>query len=171
MVGMNNHELLDRYERKIGLLGVRNADRLVFNILDGDRVELVRVPNYDDMEYDELVIPKFVTDIRDRVFQCTRYKKIIIEGYIKDLSRKFSGVNSVELEIELKHGECVKSIDEILSDCKNLKVLVLRGFNLSICESSVGAFSYNKNMEYIDIRDLRMPMCKDMSGMFRATNS
>ena len=155
----SNHELAERYNKKCELLGLRS---IKYKLLKDDRVELVSVDN----RMDRLDIPSFITDIKAGVFKGKNYRYIKISGKIKDMSKMFMGIKSEELSVELVHPECVENANEMISQCKMLRSLMLINFNLINNITSIGMFRGDTVLVRLDISELKLPRCEVIDKLF-----
>lgn len=163
-----NYELAERYKEKVQLLG-KESD-IEFKYMANDRVRLESVTNKSK----KLVVPSFITDIKDGVFNGSTYEEI----YINNSSRRkfkanglFRDMLTERLKVVFRHPECIVNMREMFRGCKNLKTLDLSGFCTRGVVDMAYMFYMCYSLERVDLSGVDLNKVEDMRCMFELCNN
>ena len=161
---------LERYLQKQKILG--KADLIKFRVLDDKAIQLVKVE--DTESTGTFVVPSFVSCIKPKAFEDTRFTRIILNNKpdrTMELKEQLCRMEQQHITLEVKHPEKIVDLRGAFYMCQDAKKISLPNFDWQgIEQCKKGAleemFRGCRKLEEVDLGRLETLKPKNTTGMF-----
>lgn len=158
-------EIIQRYNRKISLLGLR--PQLQFDILrDGS----IRINKLLDNSIEVLKIPNFVRYIKTDQFRKANITKLIYDnpvGVPQNLEKLFSVQDAMSIEIYMQHPDEIVSTQQMFNSCRNLQTVKFVNFTWRNLKTASDMFRLCGSLYQVDLGDTQTTSkLEDINNMF-----